>query len=395
MRIRPWKSGAAILSSLAVVGLISGCQTQPKKEYPAAPSVIPKGTLTATANYAAYVYLNGGWEILKGNSVKDQPSETFRNISFAPNGQLLFTTNGTSANALEGNEIHLWRYHDGWQQASVNGDSNITKSAWAPNGDLYAAPDDGTTQGIWYTSGSTWHFVPGSSSIGFITSLNWSPQGTLTVTTEASNGASIVKQFSNGKWEDLNTSSVPFAADGLQVTWSPQGILTLATSAHGIWQFVQGHWAQPGNVQAPITTVTQVGWSPNGNLVVAGNTAKSTGIWTLSGSNWSPLGGASSSITKDPIQHFAWSPQGVLTVSDSATGQILQFKDNKWVSIWNKSKSGDAMPPTFGWSPSGVLTATAGSTGGLWQYKNTQWSEVGGDNSPLKGQQSVVFGWSK
>ncbi|MFD1674055.1 WD40 repeat domain-containing protein [Alicyclobacillus fodiniaquatilis] len=389
--------GVAIASTIAMVMLISGCQTQSVKALPKAPAVVPKGTLTVLGQYYGYVYIDGEWKVLPNDaSANGGPSDAFQSLDFSPKGMLTATTVGSNDNALVGNEIGLWTYDKRWRQATINGDTNVSLYVWSPSNVLYAVPDDGQVAGIWYVSKNSWKSVKGSSALGYINSIEISPKGTLTVTSQASNGAASVWQDLNGKWTRLTTGNEAFAADGLQVKWSPTGVLTLGTSQHGVWQYVDGAWRQPGGVASPIADVTQLSWSSQGTLVISGDSSNSAGLWEMENGQWSRVDGANSPIAKDGIRQFGWSPSGVLTVSDSTNGHIYQYQNGKWTDIWSKSASNgqDPVAPTFGWSPQGVLVCNGGNMDGLWQYQNGKWTEIGGQNSPIKNQSSLLFGWS-
>ncbi|WAH37580.1 WD40 repeat domain-containing protein [Alicyclobacillus dauci] len=389
--------GVAMASGLAMIALVSGCQSSHKEQVPQAPATVPKGTLTAVTSDAAFVYLDGKWEVLAGGGPNDQPSDPLKTIDFSPKGTLTATTVGSNDDALTGNSVGLWLYDKGWQQVTPNGDKTVAVYGWSPSNVLYAIPDDGQTKGIWYQSNGKWQVVNGSASFGFINSIQWSPTGIMTIVAEASDGSSSVWQYVNGKWDRLDYSSVPFAADGLQVEWSPSGVLTLATSAHGVWQYVGGSWSQPGGVNSPIGNVTQLAWSPQGELLISGDSKKALGLWQLQNTGWSRVGGADAPFAKDGIRQFGWSPTGTLTVSDSTNGKIYQMESGKWTAVWNNtpSDSHSVIPITFGWSPSGLLTCNGGFLGGIWQYQSGTWNEVGGDNSPLKNQAAAPFAWSK
>lgn len=388
------KVRVALMSSLSLIALVSGCQSQPKQHAPKAPVSIVKGTLAAAGRFYAYAYVNGTWKTLLGNGPYSAPSDPFQKISFSPGGTLTATTVGSNDDSLIGNQVELWTYDKGWNEVKVNGDETVAHYAWSPSNQIYAAPDDGKTMGVWFKSNGHWKVVSGSAAFSFISSIEFSPTGVLTITAQASDGSSTVYQYQNGKWHRLNTGNVAFAPDGIQVNWSPQGVLMLATSQHGIWQYVNGSWSQPGGVASPIGNVAQIGWSPQGNLVVAGDASKSQGIWTLANGHWSPIGGTSAQVAKDGISQFGWSPTGVLTVSDATTGHIDQLKSGHWSAVWTRTSPGNSKPVTFAWSPSGNLTCVGGSIGGLWQYRNGKWAQIGGDKSPLKGQSPISFGWS-
>lgn len=390
--------GAAFASSIAMVLLISGCQTQPEpKHAQAAPVTITKGTLVAASSYSAYAYIDGKWSALLGSGPDDNPSDPFQNISSSPGGTLSATTVGSNDDSLIGNQVELWVYSHGWKHVSVNNDETVAKFAWSPANTPYVIPDDGQTAGIWYQSGNNWRNIKGSSALGFINSIQFSPKGTLTVTAQASDGSATVVQYVDGRWITLDKGNVPFAADGLQVMWSPQGVLTLATSQHGVWMYQNGTWTQPGGINSPIHNVTQLGWSPQGVLFISGDSGDSTGLWAFNNGQWSQMGGANTPIAKDEIRQFGWSPSGVLTVSDFTTGTIDQFDGSTWTKVWNQGTSNQSnpLPVTFGWSPSGVLTCNGGQLGGLWQYQSGKWMEVGGANAPLKSQTGIVFDWTK
>ncbi|EPZ47417.1 WD40 repeat domain-containing protein [Alicyclobacillus acidoterrestris] len=385
------------MSVLTIGALLSGCGSQPSAQTDSPPpATVPKGTLTAVANDSAYAYLKGKWVDLPPSSETSAPTDPFQTLDFSGDGTPTAATVGSDGNMFDGSQAALWEYNKGWQAVSINGDGTITVHAWSPQNILYAAPDDGQTNGIWRQSGGHWQLVNGSANLGYIQSIQWSPEGTLTVVSEASDGSTTVWQYVNNQWKNLNSAHVPFAADTIQVSWSPDGVLTVATNHHGVWQYRNGTWTQPGG-KSPIDTVSQVGWSPEGELVVSGAGGQSTGLWGLENGTWSALGNAQVASPSHGIRQFGWSPSGVLTVSDAATDHIYQLKSGHWVSIWNKTSASDrnASPPAFQWSPSGVLTCDGGDLGGIWQYQGGTWSQIGGDKSPFHDITSVIYGWSK
>lgn len=388
----------AIASFTVMASLLSGCQSQSAPKTPQAPATaLPSKTLTAMSSDTGYIYLSGKWEVLSITGKDGAPSGSFQSIEFTPDGMPVSTTVGENDDALQGNDLELWEYDKGWQMISVNGDDTVVKYGWSPAKELYAVPDDGQTMGIWYQSGGKWSMVPGSNTLGFINSIQWSPQGDLTVTSEPSDGSSSIWQYHNGHWNLLDAKNEPFAADGFQISWSPAGVLTLATSAHGVWQYQNGSWSQAGGVESPIHTVMQVGWSPKGTMVISGDAKGSTGMWELDNGQWSQVGGQQSVIAKDGIRQFGWSPSGVLTASDATTGRLYQLNGGTWTDIWTQldaANKKNPVPVTFAWSPTGVLTCGGGALGGVWQDENGKWTQIGGANSPLSGQQPIELGWS-
>ncbi|MFB5188955.1 WD40 repeat domain-containing protein [Alicyclobacillus fastidiosus] len=386
----------ATASTAAIGTLLSGCGSQPQQTGPKPPATVPKETLTAAANDSAYAYISGQWVYLPPSTTNNVPSDPFHDLDFSTNGTPTATTIGSDGNMFDGNQSSLWEYDKGWQSVSINGDTSIGVHAWSPANVLYAAADDGQTVGLWYSSKGHWHLVKGSSSLGYIESVQWSPAGVLTVTSEVSDGSTAVSQFTGGQWKHLNDAHVPFAADTLQVSWSPKGVLTVATSQHGVWQYANGVWSQPGG-KSPIDTVSQVGWSPQDELVISGNSSQSRGLWALENGTWTSLGSSTAASPTHGILKFGWSPSGTLTVSDSTTDHIYQLTSGKWVTIWDKTSSTDrdASAPSFQWSPTGTLTCDGGDLGGLWQYQNGKWVQIGGDQSPFKNITSVIYGWSK
>lgn len=389
---KAYQNVAAAASSVML--FVAGCQTAPTAKVPAAPAGIPSGTLVAFTQFTGYIYQNKQWEVLSASASHNTPTAPFKTLTFSPKGQLTASTVGSDDDSFMGNQIELWTYDNAWKQVEVNGDKTVAVYAWSPKNVLYAVPNDSKTTGIWYQSSQGWKVVPGSAALTFVNSVQFSPDGALTVTSQATDGSAIVSQYKNGTWQRLNSVHIPFAADGIQVAWSPSGVLTVATSGDGVWEDQNGTWRQAGGVKSPISDVAQVGWSPQGKLVISGDSKHARGIWALSNGAWDEIGGTHSAIAKDGIRQFAWSPSGVLTISDTSNGQMDQFESGKWVTIWTPKSKASIVPAQFGWSPSGVLTNNGGRAGGVWAYQHGTWSEIGGATSPLHGQPSIIFNWS-
>ncbi|SDW85132.1 hypothetical protein SAMN04489725_11723 [Alicyclobacillus hesperidum] len=386
----------------AMMIMVAGCDTtnrpQQSETENALPARVQPGALVAGGSTVVAEFVHNKWIYLPAASVVNAPSSAFQTVDVSATGEVAATTPGNGDTLTGGSSgSALWLYQRGWRPVEIQGDANVQVHAFAPDGTLYAATDDGQLAGLWKRTNEGWTQVPGTTQMGYITSILWSPKGTLTVVSIPDNGATTIWQQIGQKWIALGGENAPFAGDTLTIQWSPSGQLTVGSSGHGAFTYENGTWTPAGGVPTPISDVQQIGWSPEGNLYVAGHTSGSTGLWELSGGHWHEVNGLGQAVGHDKIREFGWSPQGVLTVSDGTACQLFQLQSGRWVCIWNKTKASDpdALPPYFAWSPQGTLVCDGGDIGGLWQETaNGSWTLIGGNQSPFRGQRNVSFTWA-
>ncbi|WP_284199353.1 WD40 repeat domain-containing protein [Alicyclobacillus sacchari] len=246
-----------IAAVCATVMVVTGCDSVNKPQQPetenAPPARVQPGALVAGGSTVVAEFVNGKWIYLLAASVVNAPSSAFQTVDVSATGEVAATTPGNSDTLTDGSSgSALWTYHRGWQPVQIQGDTNVQVHAFAPDGTLYAAPDDGQLAGLWKRTSKGWTQVSGTAQLGYITAIVWSPKGVLTVVSIPDNGATTIWQQNGPTWTALGGENTPFAGDTLTVQWSPSGQLTVGSSGHGLFAYDHGKWVPAGGVPSPL-----------------------------------------------------------------------------------------------------------------------------------------------
>jgi hypothetical protein len=242
------------------------------------------------------------------------------------------------------------RTSTGWQPLNLG--ISPPMFALGPSRTIYLA----NSAGVWRLVNNRWLLLEGSTSLGNVTGMTVSNQGSLYVIAN-----SQVWNYKDHRWIQLSN----FHQQSLRfLTWTPQGNLAVGIDDYPSLQTDSLHFGP-----APIPSL---------------------GLMEYTGHEWIRRDGLVPYANKQRIRHVAWSNSGHLALSfDYAKVGVLAghgwlFLGGSGTPLDNNSVVNDIT-----WLGNAVLIAT---NHGVWRYQFGQWSHVQGIPTESNVVALSVFG---
>lgn len=294
------------------------------------------------------------WEPSSGRLLTDLKPAPLACFKWSPDAKLIAAGKGSAA--------VIWDTRTGRYIAELNHSHEVEEVSWSPDGKMLATRSQ---SGVFIWDSERWQsVVEMDSARGGRGPVRWSPDGRHLAT------ASIVWAMPDGqaiaKLEKYQGHPLGWDA----MCWSPQGDLLVAGNGKSLRLWETRSWRLVAE-QTTAERIRALAWSPDGNSLAA---ASNVGLV------WKVQRGAAAPISQNAIQlkghaslihSVAWSPDGMRlgTASADATTRIWQASD--WVVAGElKGHAQDVQAIAFSADGKFLATGSADHTGKIWDTKN-------------------------
>ena len=260
-------------------------------------------------------------------------------------------------------KVYIWDATTGELERTLVGHFGwINRLAWSPDGSMVAALGsvDKSARTWDVERGEPLHALPSADGTY---DLDWSPDGTAVAT--ATGGGVKIWEVSSGKLiSTLKTT------DGARtVRWSPDGLALLASTWSGIaaWEIIEGRSLGPYLPEGRPPSAAL--WSPDGNMVAAGDVEGPLRIWDAQSGDLVLSSSGSWGRPWRWIDGLAWSPDSTLLAGigggyydDANFGRIFLWRlDERNDSFILETYIGVVLE--LAWSPDGNTLASGAADG--------------------------------
>ena len=315
------------------------------------------------------------WSVNQNSSKQIQniqgDEERVRQLTFSPDGSKIVA-------ACENGIVRLWRVADGSLLNYYPTKAEINDLSYSPDGQLLATAGANGRVNIWNTDGIWQQTLHGHG--GEILSLSFHPDGHTLASASADKTVRI--------WQ---VNKPAFLADGgiYSIAVSPVSPETFATTG---WNGKIDLWRKnPDNSRKLLltlpghqTTVTQIQFSPDGNILASASWDKTVKLWRIKdGTLITTLEGHQDGINSIA---FAWGKKGYLLASGGAdkTIKLWSIIDEQPQLITTLTNHQDGIK-TLAFNPKGTILAS-----GSYDKTIKLWSREGELLQTLEGHNLAI-----
>ena len=288
-------------------------------------------------------------------------------MSWSPDGNYL-------AIAANSSTIHIWNTRNWLLRALLTNMGVVTSLSWSPNGTMLASTDDKTLQ-IWDVRHRKVLYQPGKLVGGAHNSVRWSPQGNH-LALAGSDGSLNILDASNPR--DIKVvnryNNIPASKSKVLLAWSPDSSF-IAVNAY---RMVQVRTASTGKVAStvgsPESDSVTFGWSPDG-----------LGIATASGDSrvqlWDQKTGRliadydTEDESSSPVTNLSWSSDGRYLGATTTSGRVYFWdrRQNQSQPFTSYNAIAPAAASLISWSPQEPRIAVSYDDGSflIWKAPST------------------------